>query len=252
MKVSREWHKDFFKISFYNPASPMAVAKAPSEAAFVIKQLNLKKGASLLDLCCGPGRHAVEFAKKGLTVTGYDFSGEYLKEAAARAKKHKVRLRLLRGDMRSLKFKDEFDAAVNLFTSFGYFRKFSDDLKTLKGAARALKPGGLLLIDLVHGDFVNKHFSPRDWTETADCFLLEEAAAGPDGIFNTWTRIPKKGGKILKRAFFTRLYNRRRLSQALKKAGLKPLKFWGSFTGQPLSAAKNRLIALARKPGRSS
>jgi SAM-dependent methyltransferase len=250
MKAPREWHKAFFKNSFYNPASPAALAKAPSEAAFALRQLKLKKGAALLDLCCGPGRHAVEFAKKGLAVTGFDFSREYLQEAGARAKKKRVSLRLIRGDMRRLKFNGEFDAVVNLFTSFGYFRKFSDDLKTLKGAARALKPGGLFLIDIVHGDFVRKNFRSRSWEELEDHYLLvEDSAARADGMVNTWTRIPKKGGKILKRSFFNRLYNRRSLSAALRKAGLKPLRFWGGFAGQPLSPGRNRLIALAKKPG---
>ena len=247
MKIPHEWHKDFFKNSFYNPASPEAVAHAPAEAAFVLKQLNLKKGSALLDLCCGPGRHAVEFAKKGLAVTGYDFSAEYLAEAAARAKKKKVALRLVRGDMRRLKFKGEFDAAVNLFTSFGYFQRFSDDLKTLKGVARALKPGGLFLIDIIHGAYVRKNFHQRYWCDMGDFYHLEEVALNKDGACNVWTRIWKKGGRTEKKTFFSRFYDKPRLSAALKKAGLTPLKFFGDFKGRPLSDKKNRLIVLARK-----
>ncbi len=247
MKVPREWHKSFFKNSFYNPASPAAVGMAPLEAAFVLRQLKLKKGSALLDLCCGPGRHAVEFAKKGLAVTGFDFSGEYLKEAAARAKKKKVSLRLMRGDMRRLKFSGEFDAAVNLFTSFGYFQKFADDLKTLKGVARALRPGGLFLLDLINGDFVRGHFTPRPWHDMGGHYLLEEIELNRDGARNTWTTICKKSGKTRKRSFFTRLYDKRRLSAALGKAGFKPLGFWGSFSGLPLTGERNRLIVLARK-----
>jgi len=247
MKVPHEWHKDFFRNSFYNPASPAAVEKAPAEAAFILRQLKLKKGAALLDLCCGPGRHAVEFAKKGLAVTGYDFSAEYLKEASARAKKKKVSLRLLRGDMRRLPFRGEFDAAVNLFTSFGYFQKFSDDLKTLKGVAAALKPGGFFLLDVINGDFVRKNFRRRDWVEMEDYYHLEEVEALRDGVSTTWTRIEKKGGKVQSRKFFSRLYDKKSVSSALGKAGLKPLKFWGGFSGKPLTSKANRLIVLARK-----
>ncbi len=247
MKVPHEWHKDFFRNSFYNPASPAAVEHAPSEAAFILKRLKLKKGAALLDLCCGPGRHAVEFAKKGLAVTGYDFSAEYLKEAAERAKKKRVSLRLLRGDMRRLPFRGEFDAAVNLFTSFGYFQKFSDDLKTLKGVAAALKPGGLFLLDVIHGAFVRENFRRRDWLEMEDYYHLEEVEAVRDGVFTTWTRIEKKGGKVQSRVFFSRLYDKKKISSALGKAGLKPLKFWGGFSGKPLTSKANRLIVLARK-----
>lgn len=247
MKARAEWHRDFFHNSFYNPASPAAVAAAPGEAAFVLRHLKLKKGAALLDLCCGPGRHAAEFARRGLAVTGFDFSGDYLKEAAARAKRKKVSLRLLRGDMRRLKFYGEFDAAVNLFTSFGYFRKLSDDIRTLKGVARALKPGGLFLIDIIYGTFVRKNFRPRGWSEHGDHFLLESAELDSDGAHNTWIRVPKKGGRPKSRTFFSRLYDRPRLTAALETAGLKPLKFWGGFRGEPLSVKRNRLICLARK-----
>ncbi|MBI4803201.1 MAG: class I SAM-dependent methyltransferase [Elusimicrobia bacterium] len=248
MKIKHEWHKDFFKNSFYNPASPAAVTKAPEEARFVLKQLKLKKGAKLLDLCCGPGRHAVEFAKKGLAVTGYDFSGEYLREAARRAKKKKAALRLIRGDMRQLKFKDEFDAVVNLFTSFGYFQNFPDDLKALKGAARALKSGGRFMLDTMNGEFVRKKFHPRSWTRMPDgSYRLDETVYKKDGIVVAWTFL-KAGKKPVSRLFFIRLYSRKTLSAALKKAGLTPLKFWGSFQGALLSDKRNRLIALAQKP----
>jgi len=247
MKVSEDWYKDFFKNSFYNPASPAAVEKAPAEARFVLKQLKLKKGSALLDLCCGPGRHCVEFAKKGLAVTGYDFSAEYLREAAARAKRKKVALRLVRGDMRDLKFNGEFDAAVNLFTSFGYFREFSDDIKTLKGVSRALKPGGLFLIDIINGDFVRKHVVKNNWHDAGDYYHLEEVELNRDGAFNSWTKIMKKGGKTITKTFFSRLYSAKRLAAALEKAGLEPLKFWGGFNGSQLSPERNRLLALARK-----
>lgn len=248
MKVPREWHKSFFVNSFYNPASPAAVAKAPAEAAFVLKKLKLKKGAALLDLCCGPGRHAAEFARRGMKVTGLDFSAEYLREAGARAKARKVPLRLVRGDMRRIPFKGEFDAAVNLFTSFGYFPEFSDDLRTLKGVARALKPGGLFMLDIVNGEWIRKNFRPRGWQETGDGgWLLEERRLTRDGNFNEWIRIAP-GRPVLRRKFFTRLYDKERISAALRRAGLVPLNFWGGFAGERLSPSNNRLICLARKP----
>jgi hypothetical protein len=80
-----------------------------------------------------------------------------------------------------------------------------------------------------------------------DHYLLEEREDDGDGIRNAWTRVDKKTGKAQRREFFTRLYGRRRLSAALRKAGLKPLKFWGGFDGRPLSSKTIRLICLARK-----
>lgn len=245
-RPAADWHRGFFRNSFYNPASPEAVAAAPREAAFALGRLGLEKGAALLDLCCGPGRHAVEFARRGLAVTGFDLSREYLAEAAARARRRGVKLRLLRGDMRRLPFENEFDAAVNLFTSFGYFLKFSDDIRALKGVARALKPGGLFLIDIINGAWVRENFQARDWQDLGGYYLLDERTLTKDGVYNEWTRVPR-GGRPVKRAFFTRLYDRRRLAAALLKAGLKPLDFRGGFGGERLSRGSVRLIALAEK-----
>ncbi len=247
MKASEAWHRRFFRNSFYNPASPAAVAHAPAEAAFALKLLGLKTGSALLDLCCGPGRHAVEFAARGLKVTGYDASAEYLAEAAARARRRGLRLRLLRGDMRRLPFRGEFDAAVNLFTSFGYFLKYSDDLRTLRGAARALKPGGLFLMDVVHGAAVRAGFSPRAWHDLGDHYLLEERELWRDGLRCAWTRVDKKDGRAATETFFNRLYDRRTLGAALRSAGLRPLGCWGGFDGSRLGPRSPRLICLARR-----
>ena len=248
MKVKNEWHKDFFKNSFYNPASPEAIERAPFEIRFILRQFKLPKKAKILDLCCGPARHSLLLAKKGFSVTGYDFSKEYLKEAKSKAKKSKIDINLVRGDMRKLKFKNEFDAALNLFTSFGYFQKFSDDMKVLKGINKALKPNGLFLMDIINGDYVKKNFKNTDWIEIKkSSFLLQEHEFTKDkkGINNRWIKISKN--QCLEKRFFTRLYTKKTLSAALKKAGFKPLKFWGGFKGEKLSIKNNRLIVLAQK-----
>ncbi|MCK5357939.1 MAG: class I SAM-dependent methyltransferase [Elusimicrobiales bacterium] len=248
MKIKNEWHKDFFQNSFYNPASPVAIERAPFEVRFILKQLKLKKNSTILDLCCGPARHSLLLVKKGFIVTGYDFSKEYLKEAKAKAKKLKLDINLICGDMRKLKFKDEFDAALNMFTSFGYFPKFSDDIKVLKGVNKALKPKGLFLIDVINSDFIINNFKKTDWLEIKKgVFLLQEHEFTKDkkGINNRWIKVSKN--QCIENTFFTRLYNKQTLSAALKKAGFKPLRFWGGFDGKKLSIKTNRLIVLAQK-----
>lgn len=198
-----------------------------------------------LDLACGAGRHSRLLSERWWTA-GFDLSAALL----ARAKAADPAGVYVRGDMRALPFVDQgFDLVVNLFTSFGYFQDPADDLKTLKGVARALKPGGLLLLDIINGDYVRRHFTPHPWYDMGDHYHLEEIELNADGAFNAWTNIYKKTGDIRKRSFFSRLYDRRRLAETLKKAGLAPLKFWGGFAGEPLSPHRNRLIALARRPG---
>src|SRR5690606_32541738 len=78
-------------------------------------------GASVLDLCCGVGRHAVEFARRGFDVTGLDISPTFLDVARQKATDAGVRVAWVKGDMREIPFQDRFDLVVNLFGAWGYF-----------------------------------------------------------------------------------------------------------------------------------
>ncbi|MBI4655119.1 MAG: class I SAM-dependent methyltransferase [Elusimicrobia bacterium] len=249
MKVQSEWHKKFFKNSFYNPASSVSVKRAGDEVDFVVKTLNLKKGSEILDLCCGPGRHSILLAKRGFSVAGLDFSNDYISEAKKKARKARLKINFIKGDMRNFRFKNKFDAVINMFTSFGYFKKFSDDIKVLKEVCKSLKPRGLFLIDTLNGDWLRKNFRSRRWQKLLNgVYQLEETELAKDkkSAINRWIRI-KPDGKIQERIFYLRLYDKKLMSSVLKKAGLTPLKFWGNFKGQKLSGKSNRLIALARK-----
>ena len=129
---------------------------------------------------------------------------------------------------------------------FGYAKGAFTGAYAAKTGKFQLAHKGVLLLDEV-GDFVRGHFTPRPWHDMGGHYLLEEIELNRDGARNTWTTICKKSGKTRKRSFFTRLYDKRRLSAALGKAGFKPLGFWGSFSGLPLTGERNRLIVLARK-----
>jgi ubiquinone/menaquinone biosynthesis C-methylase UbiE len=57
------------------------------EAAFVHQQLARagRAGSTMLELGCGTGRHALEFARHGWSVTGYDLSEGMVEQAQRRA-----------------------------------------------------------------------------------------------------------------------------------------------------------------------
>ena len=250
MKAKPDWPEEFYRNSFYNPASTEAIAAASDEAGFLFRKMNLKKGDSLLDLCCGPGRHVLIFAKRGLNVTGYDFSAEYLAEAKAKAAKKKLEIRFEQGDMRRLPYKEEFDAAVNLFNSFGYFPDPSEDAAVLKGLSAALKPGGCLAMDIVNGTYMRNYAGPYSRTDLGSSILIEEREFSREGLTCAWTFIDKKTGKSHRSVFFNRLYNRKTLTDILEKAGFRPLSFFGDFSGARLTDKKDRIIVIARKPAR--
>jgi SAM-dependent methyltransferase len=251
--MRREWTKSFFRPEIFTPGSPEAVAAAADETAFLWKALGLKKGSRVLDIPCGTGRHAVRLARRGASVLGVDITPAYLREAR-RASNKLPNIRFVRGDMRRIPLRGEFDAAINLWTSFGYFEKPSDDVKTLRGIARALKPGGLFLIDTADITTIRRRFQSRSWNRRADgAYVLEDAVyvGGWDPrVINTWTVL--RAGKPARRSrFVVRAYDRARLCAALTKAGLKPVRFWSglSFDYGSSGPAGARLVVLARKAG---
>jgi SAM-dependent methyltransferase len=111
-------------------------------------------------------------------VTGLDLSEDLLAEAKARSPNLPGAPTYLRSDMREIPFFEQFEAVVSLFTSFGYFDDRTDDEKVLEGAARALVPGGRLLLDLPNPAQVRG----GSWRRTRRC-----AARGTSATSGAWT-----------------------------------------------------------------
>lgn len=249
--MSRDWTKRFFRSEVFTPGDPDALAAAPAEAAAAWKLLGLRKGMKVLDVACGTGRHTVEFARRGAYAVGVDKTREYL-DVARRLAKGRKNVSFAEGDMRRLPFAGEFDAAVNLWTSFGYFEKPSDDLAVLKGIARSLKPGGRFLIELVDHAWIRARTSHRHWSRRGDgSYLLQEAflVGGADPrVINEWT-ILRRSRAPQRTRFTVRGYDLKRLSALMRKAGLKPVKSWDTLIPADRPNRFNgRLVVLARKP----
>lgn len=129
------------------------------EAAFVARLLaeHGSTGGRLLDLACGTGRHAREFAGMGWEVTGVDYSGELLDAARRNA----PGVSFHRQDMRELDLGgDRFDAISCLFDSIGYTQTNEGVISTLQRARVHLAPGGTLAVEFLHAAAVLRHASP--------------------------------------------------------------------------------------------
>ena len=83
---NKEWFEnESFWIEMYPYLfSEKRFAEAFDQVDKIIKLLKLKKG-SVLDLCCGPGRCSIAFAKRGFFVTGVDRNKYFLDKGKAKA-----------------------------------------------------------------------------------------------------------------------------------------------------------------------
>ncbi len=132
------------------------------EAAFFMdaltQRLNLKENMSILDLACGRGRHSKYLSRQGFDVTGLDLSPESI----AYAKQYEnPSLHFEVHDMCE-PYKEKFDAVFNLFTSFGYFEKEEDNLRTIKAIKADLKSTGFGVIDFLNSKKVIDNLIPTE------------------------------------------------------------------------------------------
>ncbi|MEO6651160.1 MAG: methyltransferase domain-containing protein [Ilumatobacteraceae bacterium] len=126
------------------------------EVDFLIAALDLAPGMRVIDVGCGPGRHAYALAERGIEVLGIDVSQRFVDLAESGAPPGATFRRL---DARDLPFDGEFDVAICLCQgAFGLMTADGHDETVLAGIARALRPGGRLALSAFSAYFVMKHW----------------------------------------------------------------------------------------------
>ncbi len=169
--MQNTWFETWFDTTYYHTLYKHRDYK---EASLFIDNittfLNLKPNISCWDLCCGKGRHSVYLNKKGYKVVGTDLSEQSILEAN---KNGNDTLDFYTQDMRQLFRTNYFDVVFNLFTSFGYFDKQTDDVKVFRSVYTSLKPNGLFVFDFLNGQYVKTNLITHA-TQTTDgiCFNI--------------------------------------------------------------------------------
>jgi len=245
------WHDDD---RFWLDVSPFLFsaerwARAAGEVDGVLALLGLAPGATILDAPCGVGRHSLELARRGYRVTGIDRTAAYLDEARRRAAAEGLAIRFEQRDLRALPRDGAFDAAINLYTSFGYFDDPGDDERVATSLFGALRPGGRLVLDLVGTEVLARVFRAREWQEAPDgTVLLSEARvrSGFGAVDNRWVLI-RPDGTRREHAFTLRVYSAGELSALLRRAGFVDVTALGSLAGAPYDHAAERLVLTARR-----
>jgi len=250
MGRTRNWHEDdtFWNTMTSRMFSEKIMATAPEETDNVLALLGVDPPATILDMCCGAGRHSVELARRGFRVTGVDRTASYLKIARKRAKDAGLKIEFVREDMRRFCRENVFDGAINLFTSFGYFEDEADDCQVLTNIHRSLKKGGKLVMEMMGKEILARIFRERDWHETDDGTLfLQERKVTKDWswIENRWILIEDETRHEFK--VNHRIYSAAELTATLRECGFKKVWIHGDQAGGPYDHEAKRMIAVAQK-----
>jgi len=202
---------------------------------------------AVLDLCCGPGRHAVPLARRGLRVTAVDRTRLLLDDARERARLAGVAVELVEADMREFKRLVAFDLALSLFTSFGYFAARGEDLQVLRNVRASLRPHGVFVMDMVGKEWLACHFlRTRSRTLPDGAILVERCEVVDDwtGLDGEWILI--REGRARTFRYRLSVYSGQELRDRLHQAGFARVDLYGNPDGGPYDREASRLIAVAR------
>jgi SAM-dependent methyltransferase len=248
-KRSKPWFEEVFDESYLRTLPFMTAEQTLREVDFIESSLAVPKGSDVLDVACGYGRHAIELVQRGLAVTGLDLSLPLLIRAADESQRRAVSVNFVHTDMREMPFDRQFAGAYCMLTSFGYFDEESN-LKVAEGIARALKPGGRFLVDVINRDYIVGDLPARIWWEGDGCVVLEEV----DFNFNTNRVLTHRSvvfedGQQLEQEISLRVYSLHEMGKLLRQAGFRVIEVSGSIPtrGHFFGANSRNLLILAER-----
>ncbi|MDX8462467.1 class I SAM-dependent methyltransferase [Mesorhizobium humile] len=216
------------------------------QAGLVWDLLSLAQGSAVLELGCGYGRIANRLSEKGAQVVGLDISPILLKKAESDAAERGINVEYVLGDMRSLPWRDRFDAAFLWYTTFGYFDD-ADNERVLREAASSLRKGGCLLIDN-HSRIVSlRHKFPIcDVARLNDDLRIDIYSNDVLSDRENLERIIIRDGHIRRTHLSYRQYGFSEYVRMLRSAGFKSVEAYGK-EGEAFTSDSSRLLVVAYK-----
>lgn len=238
------WYEKWFNTKYYHI---LYANRDYEEAKLFINNLashlKLKKNSKIIDIACGNGRHAVYLNLLGYDVTGIDLSKKNIESASKSSKKN---LQFFVHDMRKLFKQNEYDLAVNLFTSFGYFDKDFDNEKALLSIANNVKTEGLVVIDFMNVKKVLMNLIKSEIKIIDDIEFNITRTIKNNKILKSINVKDRKEKLVFKEE--VSIITLDKFSEYIKKAGLQIIDIFGNYHLESFNALKSeRLILVCKK-----
>lgn len=241
---NKEWFKTWFDSPYYHQLYKDRNDKEAQQfLRNLIAKLNPPKGAKILDLACGRGRHS-----RYLNSLGYDVSGADLSKASIDWAKQfeNENLHFLVHDMRNVIQGAHFNCIFNLFTSFGYFSDKKENLAVLASVHKMLQDDGCFVIDFLNVSKICKTLKEKE-TKTVE---------GLD--FSIRRKL--ENGSIIKKISFTdrgsqfkfseqvQAFTKNDFNEMLSNTGFKIIGVYGDYAMHDFDEeTSDRLILICKK-----
>lgn len=212
------------------------------EVEFLLSVLGLERGGRVLDVGCGPGRHAHAFAGRGVGVVGIDIAATFVGLAQRQREREDAGASFVRADARALPVAPaSFDAVISLCQGgFGLLGEHDEDADVVVQMARATKPGGAVCVSAFSSYFAVRHL------EATDDF---DAAAG---VNHETTSVKDEAGVDRSFDLWTSCFTPRELRLLFARAGLVVEHVWsvapGAYRADPPDLDHPEFLVVGRRP----
>ena len=222
--------------------------------AWIVRELGLGPGDSVLDLGCGPGLYTQRFAQWGLRVSGMDYSRRSIEYARQQAAEHGLDIRYRYQNYLALDDAAQYKAA---FLIFGDFCPLSPEQRSrlLQNITRALVPGGYFVLDVTTrvGRMLWKgedrwYVAESGFWKPGRHLVLEHGFDYPEqSVFLNQFIVIEADGKVSVYRNWVQDYGGERITEELEEGGFTVESVWGDLTGAPYQEDTEWIGVVARK-----
>jgi SAM-dependent methyltransferase len=249
MDHQHDWYKSFFQgmaLDMWSQALPQAFTD--SEIKFIEAHLPVSPGAALLDVPCGYGRHALALAKKGCAVMAIDIAEDYIQQLRASAGESLPNIHAVHADILEYPLQGEFDGAICMGNSFGYF-PYGDMLRFCNNVAHALPRGKKFVINtgLLAESILPDLRTGNKWMEINDMLYLREHMYLPEESILKSTMKFVRGGKTETGVAYYYVHTLAEVKRMLATAGFETVEAFGNVEGTPFKLGDPQAYLVATK-----
>ncbi|MFH1802135.1 MAG: class I SAM-dependent methyltransferase [archaeon] len=166
------------------------------------------------------------------------------------AEKQKVEVSFKKANMLDLDYDCKFDCAINMWYSFGFFEKDSENLKVLKNFYNSLRKGGKFLM---HTDvnmprvFAGKFREYEKRSLGGGGFMRQIEFYSPETKRNHGVWVLEKNGKVEMKDYSVRVYTKEEFEGMCKEVGFSKVEIYSDWNGSKYSPDSEDMIVVAIK-----
>jgi SAM-dependent methyltransferase len=146
-----------------------------AEVDFIVEEAKLDSASNILDLMCGYGRHALEFARRKINVTAVDNLPDYINEIKEKGVTENLPLQSICTDVLEMQIDQEYDAVICMGNSLQFFDE-EDVVRLLLNISEHLKAKGMLFINTWSvAEIAMTSFKEKSWSRIGELLFLTES-----------------------------------------------------------------------------